>query len=251
MTNYEGVMGRLRNIPIALRHPTMARRFVRHRVFPDLIDISPAEIAQHVRAPAVILEAGAYNGDDTLRLAAQWPQAAIYPFEPIPALFDGLCDRLAHLTNVHPQPYALGAINGSAKMWLSRFPGNLAEVGPSSATTPPAAAHLASKWSAFDGCIEVGMRTVDSWLAEQGIAQVDLAWLDLQGAELPTLQASPTFTASLAAAVLEVARVEFYEGQPLYPEVMSWMKDAGFRVSINRVPVPFGNALFVRQHRGG
>ena len=246
MTKYEGLLGRVRNVPIALRHPSLARRFLKRPIFPDLIDISPGEIAAHLPQAPVIVEAGAYNGDDTLRLAAQWPDAVIYPFEPVPELFDVLCRRLAHLPNVRPQPYALGTADGKAEMWLSRSEHLDTKVGAASAIIPPTENTLESKWLSFEGRLEVPMRTLDSWMAEQGISRVDFAWLDLQGVELPVLAASPLFTDSLMAACLEVSRVELYRGQALYAEVMAWMKSRAFKPVINRVPVPFGNILFAR-----
>jgi hypothetical protein len=45
---------------------------------------------------------------------------------------------------------------------------------------------------------------------------------------------------------MEVGREDFYVGAAPYHEIISWMKDNGFRVAIDRVTLWFGNILFVR-----
>jgi len=43
-------------------------------------------VAPYLPANPVIIEAGAFNGSDTIKLAKKWPQATIHAFEPVPAI---------------------------------------------------------------------------------------------------------------------------------------------------------------------
>ncbi|MFI4963693.1 MAG: hypothetical protein ACHP6H_07560, partial [Legionellales bacterium] len=56
---------------------------------------------------ATIIEAGAFDGRDTLLIAQQFPQATIHAFEPVPEIFELLTKNTAHVPNIHRHPYAL------------------------------------------------------------------------------------------------------------------------------------------------
>jgi hypothetical protein len=64
--------------------------------------------------------------------------------------------------------------------------------------------------------------------------------------ELRVLGASPVVLGAASVICLEVPRRELYAGNPVYDEVIGWMRERGFRVAIDRVNRTFGNVLFVR-----
>jgi FkbM family methyltransferase len=219
----------------AVRHPRMLSRKLRSR---DMTAISPAEIAPYLPACPVILEAGACDGTDTARFAAQWPGAVIHAFEPVPSLYAEAARRTAGLPGVRLHPLALSDRCGWAVMHAAD-PGRGANRGTSSllahAQPPPGVAD-----------VRVETVTIADWAAAQGVRRIDLMWLDMEGGELAALRAAGPVLATAAAVCMEVSREERHAGAPLYGEVAAWMRDQGFRAAIDRVSLWFGNMLFTR-----
>lgn len=239
-----------RNVSVAVANPRLALRALRVAHPTDAIDIGLDEIAAHVPARSVIIEAGANDGTDTLRMAARWPEATIYAFEPVPEVFEVLEQRVAHLPNVHPQQIALGESDGTATIHLSAMATTPERVSGSSSLLAPSNHVGLFPEIVFTGTTDVPVRTLDSWAAETGVGRIDFAWLDMQGLEVPMLAAAPRMLTTMGAAMLEVARTELYAGSPTYRAVRRFMSAAGFTMAIDRVAEPFGNALFVRRGPG-
>lgn len=237
---------RLVNAGILVTQPHFAGHYLRSKSDGNPVHISAHELAEYVPPPRVVVEAGAMDGGDTVELATMWPQATIYAFEPVPELFDRLVANTAHLPNVRPQPFALGDSDGTADMVLSNFTAMPDQVSGSSSLLPPTGHLDLYRNVEFGASIQVQVRTLDTWARETGVDRVDVAVLDMQGMELPTLAASPRIVAGLTAVSMEVARRELYEGAPLRPQIVSWLADQGFRTVLDRTLVPYGNMLFVR-----
>ena len=96
------------------------------------------------------------------------------------------------------------------------------------------------------GSITVPATTLDAWAASEGISQIDLLWLDLQGAELLVLEQGRQALRSTKVVHLEVSRRPLYTGSATWPQVRRFMRAEGFGQVLARVPVVMGNALFVR-----
>jgi FkbM family methyltransferase len=211
----------------------------------EVIDIGVEEIGRYLGPAPVIVEAGACDGSDTVKIAEHWPGATVHAFEPVPDAFRQVVARVAHLPNVVTHQLALSDEIGTATMHVSSHPDGTARPDSSSLLTPTG--HLEQFPDvAFTETVEVPVTTLDQWALDQGIAAVDFLWLDLQGMELRVLGASPTVLGAAKAICLEVPRRELYAGNPVYGEVIGWMRERGFRVAIDRVNRTFGNVLFVR-----
>lgn len=235
----------IERVGLALRRPDLAWRRLTRR---SVIEIGLDEIAPYVGTRPVILEAGALNGDDTVRFAEQWPDAEIYVFEPVPAAFEQVVARTAELPAVRRYQVALGASSGSQQMFVSSAAdGNYR---PDSSSLLEPSGHLTEfPGVTFASTVEVPVLTLADWASSEGVELLDLMWLDLQGMELAVLQASPQVLAVTRAVCLEVARKEMYRDGPLYDEIVDWMCTQGFEPVIDRVPVLFGNMLFVNRNR--
>jgi 2-O-methyltransferase len=193
----------------------------------------------------VILEAGALNGSDTVRMAEQWPASTIYAFEPVPAAYDEVRSRTAHLPQVSTYRVALSDTSGSAKTHVSAN----AEGGyrPDSSSLLAPTEHLEEFPDVtFTGTITVETLTLADWAHRECVERIDFMWLDMQGMELSMLRASPQVLAKTSAVLMEVTKQHMYEGNPLYGEVLAWMGTQGFRTAIDRMPLRYGNVLFVR-----
>ena len=192
----------------------------------------------------VIVEAGAFDGYDTMQFSRIWPRGRIHAFEPVPTLFARLRRRLFLFPNVQCYPLALGAMSGPMTMYVSG--------GSSTASSSllPPKGHLTDfPTVTFDQQITVQSVTLDDWAAARQIDHVDAIWLDLQGYELQMLQAAPRILPTVRAIVSEISLNETYAGVATYPVLRDWLLSQGLREAEANLDVAggnYGNALFVR-----
>lgn len=234
----------IRHAIFGLRRPDLMLRAVTGR---SVIEIDLAEIERHIGVPRTVLEAGACDGNDTYDMAMRWPGAMIHSTEPVPGALARTRERTAALPNVRVGDFALGTHDGTIQIHVSsrRSGGDW----PDSSSVLPATGHLALVPDVeFNEAVDVPCKRLDTWVAEVGAARVDLLWLDLQGFELSVLRASQGAVARTDAIVLEVSRIELYEGSGLLADVLQWAGGAGFEVVIDRVHIAFGNMLLRRRH---
>lgn len=227
---------RREQVMFALRRPDILMRRLLGR---DLIEISLSEIAKYVPPEPVILEAGACDGTDTVRFAQHWPKAIIHAFEPVPTLNREVERRTRGMPRVMLYEMALSGTSGTTVMHMAD-PGVGGNRGTSSL--------LVRTSQVADATQDVVVQTItlEDWAKEEGVASIDLMWLDMEGAELSALKSAGPLLQTVQAVCMEVSREERFVGTPLYGEVVSWMKEQGFRIAIDRVTLWFGNILFVR-----
>jgi FkbM family methyltransferase len=199
----------------------------------------------------VILEAGAFDGSDSLKILKFWPKAKLHSFEPVPQNYKLLAEKAKKHDNMRTYPIALSNANGSAKFYVSEHSNNPGVPGQSSSLLAPKE-HLAyAPTVLFKNEITVPTLTIDTWAAEYGVNKIDFMWLDMQGFELNALKACPHILKTVKAILTEVEFVEAYEGQYLYEEVKKWLESQGFELlAINFDPNNkpwFADALFVRK----
>jgi len=208
-----------------------------------------AHIAPLLPQNPIIVEAGAFHGHDTLRMATQWPQGTIHAFEPVPELFKKLQDTTAAHANIHCYNLALSNQTGTATFYMSEKP-----------TKPGLASQAGSLWKPkerlkhspiqFPGTIEVNTVTLDSWAAQHKVDRADCLWLDMQGNELSVLKSAPHILKNVSVIYAEVSFIESYAEMPQMPEVKAWIEAQGFaeigRDFANQTDWFFGNILFYR-----
>lgn len=159
-----------------------------------------------------ILEAGAFDGKDTLRMADAVPQGTVYAFEPFPANYETVLRRIAGRQNIRTfhaalagedadeRPFRVGRVNSATAMGsLLNYSEEYSKVYP----------HV--KWSAAETdddsqeiVVKVPVLSLGTWAATEGVTQLDMLWLDLEGLELEVLR-SPGAAALLASASLVMA----------------------------------------------
>ncbi len=197
----------------------------------------------------VILEVGAFNGSDTKRMAAQWPQCIIHAFEPLPEIYERLEKSTAHLPQVHRYPIALSNNNGTALFYVSEKPDRPGVASQAGSLCAPKE-RLKTSPIIFPRTVMVQTMTLEKWAKENALQSIDLLWLDTQGHELEILQSAGNILQNIKVILAEVSFIESYQGQPLYQDVVKWMEDHGFkyvgRDFEDTSKSFFGNALFVK-----
>lgn len=207
-------------------------------------------IQKYLSNNPVIIEAGAFDGKDTLRLAEKWPNATIHAFEPVPAIFEQLKKNTEHIKNIHRYSIALSSQTGTATFYVAEKPHKPGKINQAGALHKPKE-RLKHSPIEFPRTIKVQTITLDDWAMQNNIDHVDMLWLDLQGYELPVMQAAPKILNTVNVIFTEVAFIEAYEGQPQYKDVKNWLENNDFTMIGKDFEDPpqwfFGNALFVKK----
>jgi FkbM family methyltransferase len=240
----------LRNMPrvkfadlkYAALHPMRAWQYLRRHD-----RISYETCARYLPPAPIIVEAGAYDGSNTLDFCRFWPDCQVYAFEPVPGAYVRLLEVADELPKqVHPQNLALGSRTGISEMHVSVTGASGGE--QSSSLMAPTGTREEFPFVDFcEKAITVSVSRLDEWAANEGVSDIDFMWLDLQGMELAALEGCGGLLSRVSAIHLEVQNIPLYEGAPLYPEISRWLHSRGFRVVQEAVFRRGGNVLFVRR----
>lgn len=219
-----------------------------------MITLKPHQALAHLKPylpeNPIIVEAGAYDGRETVRLARLWPAGTVCSFEPVPELFEKLQQNTAEFSNIRCYQNALSDSTGTATLHISENPTKPGRASQANSLLKPEK-RLELSPLIFPRTLQVPTITIDDWAKECSIDHVDFLKLDVQGYELNIIKASPIILATVKVILTEVEFVQAYQGQYLYPEVKSWLESQGFTMIAkdfsNEVDWFFGNALFIRE----
>jgi len=207
-----------------------AREFRERPAGNDLKDLIPN--------PRVVLDCGAGAGGFATAAFTIWPNCTVHSFEPAQR-FNSILTPLNARHFVHRvalgESDRLGTLNCTvgpeSNSLLGSVPG-----GPMEKSHRPI------------GTEEVEVCALDSIVAE-GIEQVDLLKVDVQGAELLVLQgAKEVIRASRPVIYCAVAFQSLYQDQPLLDTVDEYLEFLGYRrLYLYASPMPdlCGNAIYV------
>jgi 2-O-methyltransferase len=189
-------------------------------IFPVLEKLLPAQ--------ATIIEAGAFDGKDTKKLSALFPDAKIHAFEPVPEIFEELTQQTKSYTNIYRHQIALSNKIGNATFYIAenpKKPGKICQAG----TIMIPKDRLQRSAIIYPKTITVPTTTLDQWAIENNIKKADFIWLDLQGHELAVLMAGLQMIKTANLIFLEVNFIEAYHGQPTPQEINHWLACQGFK----------------------
>lgn len=182
------------------------------------------QLTQYLPERPIIVEAGAHIGRDTLRMCTLWPKAEIHAFEPVPYLFELLLERTSSCSNLTCYNSALSDHTGTELFYVCSG----ASTAVSSFYEP--FEYIQERPNVFFEKAEVPTITLDDWATQYNIPQVDGMWLDMQGAELKVLKASPRIVSTVQVMVVEASLTERFKDIPLYDELTSWIEAQGFSI---------------------
>ena len=191
----------------------------------------------------VVLDCGANIGQAAHRLRNVYPDASIFSFEPVSAVFDSLVQRCESL-NVHPVRKAVSDHDGRETINLTASPEAHSLLGFQEGNP-------CAKWTAVVGTESIDVCTIDHWCDETGIepGRVDVLKLDVQGAELKALRGARKVLKTAKAVYAEVSFVPIYKDTPLLEDIDAFMRDSGFvrrALYPSDQPQNWGDALYVR-----
>jgi FkbM family methyltransferase len=213
--------GRLRRVRKFIRlapRPTYWRP-LKHRVA-AAIEHESVPFAHSFRT---IIDVGAHYGQFALFANHRYPRARLHCVEPLP-------EALRKLEAVGPRaallhPFAAAAVSGSREFHVSRCT-------DSSSLLP-----ISDRYTtAFPGTEQERMavvecRRLDELLAPDDLARPCLLKIDVQGSELEVLEGARGILECIDEVFVECSFVEFYRGQSLIDDVVSYLRAREFRLA--------------------
>jgi len=194
----------------------------------------------------IIIEAGAFRGDETLRLAKQWPQGHIIALEPNPEAFEHLQKKMHHesITNVELHNLALNTYTGIAYLNVCHgMKGEDPAFGFASSLLP-----LAQDMEVY--CkgpqIVAPCATLDDFCKKIEIDHIDLLRLELEGVELHVLKSSPHILQNTKIIYVKTIMHPHRRGMTEYSELKEFLEKSDFVLLSHRYqPGTIGHAVFL------
>jgi FkbM family methyltransferase len=167
------------------------------------------------------------EGNDTLFFSNHLSEGKIFGFEPILELFNQARSKVVTRNNVQLSQKALSDKEGEFTIYVSdRF----GKDWGSSSLLPPKEHLINNPDITFKTQRTAETILLDKFLNENGIDNIDLMWLDMQGYEPFVLKSSPKALAITKFIYTEVSLVENYEGLIKYPELKEFLESMGYSV---------------------
>ena len=177
-----------------------------------------------------IVELGARDCAETLGFHKLISTANIYAFEPNPSTLPTCREKVKPFSNVHLIEKAVGNVNGKVQFyqidqertvtsWVDGNPG--ASSLFVSSDKYPVERYVQKE-------IEVESITLGSFMQIYGVSEIDLLWMDIQGAELLALEGLGHKISEVKLIHLEVGFFEIYQNQPLFGEIKRFLNSQGF-----------------------
>ncbi len=207
------------------------------------LSIEKDEILKYLPAHPKIIDCGAHIGTDAIEFLIK-ADCRIYAFEPITNIYDKLLANTKQYSNINCFNLALNSYDGVAEMYVSSGYSD----GSSSLLEPKM--HLKFHPDVFFHETElVNCNKLDTWAIANSVSEIDLLWLDMQGAEKQMLSESELILDTVKVIHTEISFFEIYANMSNYKNLKKFLKKKGFKVVIEAIPKGNygGNVLFVKE----
>jgi len=177
-----------------------------------------------------IFEFGSRYGEDTCEFAKKYPNATVYGFECNPETLP-LCRKAVEgFSNIVLTEKAVSNEIGTVKFYPmdKEKTETTWEDGNQGASSLLKASDNYKVEKYVQKEVTVESTTLDAFVTEHKISQVDLLWMDVQGAELFALEGFGEKIKMVKLMHIEVNFIEIYSGQPLYEDIRSFMEKKNF-----------------------
>lgn len=162
----------------------------------------------------IILDIGCNDGTDTKRFLELCPEARLYCFEPDPRAVVRFKKNLHRdLENVRLFEIAISDRNGQIEFHPSNADAEVKDWDLSGSIRRPKNHLTEYEWVRFDQPISVETRRLDDWASEANVSQLDLIWMDVQGAESDVIAGGARTLSNTRYIYTEYSDRELYEGQ--------------------------------------
>lgn len=168
-----------------------------------------------------ILEIGCHDGENTSWFIEKFRHANIHCFEPDPRAIKKFRDNFSEYSNVILHEFALGDEVGTATFHQSAHSDPNSDWDASGSLMPPKNHLKEFPWVIFDSSVSVRVETLDAFCESNGIQEVDLIWMDVQGAELKVIAGGRKTFTNTRFIITEYNNKELYSGQPQMKQILT------------------------------
>jgi len=199
---------------------------------------------EYLSDDSIILEAGCYDGTNTIDLSNVFKNGHIYGFEPVDTIFQTLKDRVKNKDNITIYEMALDDVCGEKELYISSGMSD-----QSSSLLSPKDHLVIFPDCKFEKIQKVKTITINEFVTINNISKIDFMWLDLQGNEFKVLSQADKILPTVKAIYAEYSLTEFYNGLTLYEDFKLFMKNFGFEEVYNQTCFNYlkcGNSLFIK-----
>lgn len=201
-----------------------------------------------------IFDIGGCEGEESVRYSRIFPFSSIFVFEPLPKNQKSITENIEKykLGGLKLIPMAVSDEVGITNFFVSSGHPETDEefdwdFGNKSSSLLVPQKNNNPSWLQFNEQIDVQTITLESFLIENKINEVDFVHMDVQGAELKVLGGAKGFIKNIKAIWLEVADVEIYKGQPLRTDVEVFMKANGFYLIKSKLQGASGDQFYLNR----
>ena len=170
----------------------------------------------------VVIDGGANVGEATRALCRNLPNARVHAFEPVSGPYAEL-ESACTMIGACAHKLALGDARGDAQINVNKnsWTSSLLE-----ANERGHAFH--SDWCETVRTESVVVTRLDDWAQEEGIENISILKLDLQGYELPALRGAGALLPSVKAIYSEAQISPEYSGASCFAEIDTFLRSSGF-----------------------
>lgn len=173
-----------------------------------------------VLTPKVILDIGSRDLDQSIEFNSVFQNCRIYAFEPNPLQYSICFEKTKNFSNIQVNQLACSNAEGTLDFYVTN--GN---VGASSLLEPLDVPFASDKTV---NKIQVQTIRMFDWLRTNHIEEIDIAWVDTQGAELQVFMGMDNLIEKIKFIHCEAAEKAYYKNHSLKNELESFLNHAGF-----------------------
>ena len=171
-----------------------------------------------------VFDVGANKGQFAIAIAKLFPQSSIYSFEPTQKTFNNLVNNSSSYKNINCYNLALGEEVKEVDFYETDY-SHANSVLPISEFQKKEFLNNSSARIS-----KVKMSTFDNIFDELNIQSPVLLKLDVQGYEKIVLEGAKKSLEKIDFILIETSFIPFYDGEPLFGEMNSYLNEKGFEV---------------------
>lgn len=175
---------------------------------------------------SVIFDVGARFGAVSRIYRQIFPTANIYAFEPFPESFKRLSETTSADNHIHCFNTAISDKSGEELLHVNKF------TAANSTFRTAQSESVLNEICKTQDTLSVKAITINDFMNEKKIDQIDILKLDIQGGELKALKGAENLlkNGKIIMIYAEVSFINIYESQPLFHDVAKFLYSFGYRI---------------------
>lgn len=173
----------------------------------------------------IIFDVGGSDGSTVLDFKKLFPASSIYSFEPFPNSYINLNKIAALNSDVHTFPYALSDNELPTAFYINK------SKATNSLFKPILTGSFLDNHAILEYEIQTEQKTIDNFMLENKILEIDILKMDVQGGELKVLKGAEQalIDKKIKFILSEIWFLAGYEAQPLYHDIASYLSNFDYK----------------------